>query len=216
MEENLAPKREQKRMSEIDSMEERTPLLTKKDLQDLKANSFNFFKFYGEILSEKPEAESYPSYFLPALISLAVFFICSLFIGYGMVHPILAQRQASLIILQAMGYSFLLSVMYLVFFMLGLKLSTILFKVTGSLPDLTVATAIFHLAWVGGIFLSWLFPYDAWIALILSAVHATSLVALYNALPKTLLLKGISRFLTILITFTSSIVGIAIVFRILL
>lgn len=182
--------------------EKQAPLLTKEDFMNFGKNTRNYIKFFWETLSEKPEAESYPLYFLPAMVVLFFFYIFSFVASYS--------------ILKSAIHSFLVATISLSFLMAGLKISIFAFRSSGSFQEIFITLSFFCLPLVVGLFFAWLLSYGTWVAgyLVLYASHLVSVVSIYCVLPKTLLMQGLSRFLCILITLGCPVLGIAFLLRI--
>ncbi len=197
---------------EISDLSEPPSLFSKKEWQTLGNNCVLFFKFIGEVLAEKPEAESYPIYFLPSLVMIVLF---SLILGGCIFQSTLATNVN-------WGIQLLLSITFAPAFLVGLigglKISTLFFKGTDNYKDLLIASAIFCTPLSAGFFLYWLLSYATILfALpILFFAHSTSIISLYIALPKILLLKGFSRFATILIAIGFGVFSTLILLRIIL
>ncbi|NUM34277.1 MAG: hypothetical protein HUU50_07025 [Candidatus Brocadiae bacterium] len=197
--------------NEINNYEEKQqPILNKEDLQNFVQNSKLYAKFFGEVLSEKPESESYPLYFLPALAIVFVFYIFSFAVSYSIL-----QTQYATFWLRGLA-SLLIATAALSSLILGLKLSILMLKGAGSFQEIFITLSFFCFPMTIGFFLGWLFSYGTWIAgyLVIYLAHSISVVSIYCVLPKTLLLSGIARLLSLAITLASPILAISLVLRI--
>ena len=197
--------------NEINNYEEKQPpIFNRQDLQNFIRNSKHYIKFFGEVLSEKPESESYPLYFLPALAVISLFYIFASVVFYSIL-------QSTSFSVWRQGFTaFLLATISLSFLILGLKLSILLLKGTGNFQEILITLSFFCFPMVVGFFLAWLFSYGTWVVgyLVLYLAHVASVASMYCVLPKTLLLQGISRFLSLAITLASPVLGIFLILRI--
>ena len=206
---------------EVADLEEKTKLFTKQDIKDFKKNVRWFLRFYIDVLEEKPEAESYPAFFLPS-ITMIITFLSILTILF---QKILCQYkfyfcdEATLsATAQTWIMGFGLVIAGMIGFYIGLKTSASIFKGTDNFQEITIVGGVFSFPLVLGFFFGWLFSYGTYIVgiFILFIAHAMSVVAMYASLPKIMLLKGISRFLTILISIGCAVLAIGIFFRLLI
>lgn len=208
--------------STIQKLSATTSAFNRKNLMQLGSNLLGFFRFYGEVLTESVEAESYPIYFLPSLViilclgamlGVGTFNIVSIIpVGVSEAGPVQLSLITRLLLAIAVPFALLFG------FALGLKISALIFKSSSSLQDLVIAMGIFSAPLFLGVFFYWLFMKIAAIVAIflIFAAHSTALLALYAALPKVLLMKGLSRFLTILTALASAIFIVGILLRIVL
>ncbi len=201
--------------NEIEDLEEHSMFsISKDDLSNFGRNFWQFLKFYKEVLCEDPVAESDPAYFLPSLAILAAFVIGSAVCFFN-VFSILPGHLSGTFFYKGL-MSFLLSFIFCLGIVGGLKISTILFHSTVLIQDIAIAAAIFTLPAMIGLFFFWLFSYASLILsfFLLFIGHSTAIVGIYAAMPKVLLLKGGPRFFAILFSLGTAVFSVGILLRI--
>ena len=187
------------------------PFFSRKTLLDIKVNFPDFCRYYLELVMEKPEAESYPIYFLPSLAVIMGFFI-TVVAGFYKILPLFGSGFFR----NKIGPLFLGGGI-IGGFWLGLKTATLFYKGNTKNQDISIITGIFFLPLIPGLWLAWFFSYGTWIAgiLIYFIAHTASVTITYIAIPNILLLKGIPRFAALTCAIISSVFGISLILRIL-
>lgn len=199
--------------STIQKLSAKTSAFNRKNLAQFGSNFIGFFRFYGEVLTENLEAECYPIYFLPSLVivlsfglmlSFATFSICGAFEIQHFFSKMILTICAPIAVLSGFG--------------IGMKISALIFKAEGNFQDFIIALGIFSTPLLLGAFLFWMLEKIALPVgiFLLFATHSTAVLSLYSALPKILLMKGLSRFLTILISLGMSIFSVSLLLRMVL
>jgi hypothetical protein len=198
---------------EIVQLEEKSVLVSKSDLKDYKKNMLWFLRFVLDVLQEKPEAESYAAFFLPALSMVFLLFVTLTVLFYRIFQTTGVQLFSSS--LRVLAIALLCSSAGICGFFSGLRISGVFFKGSYSLQEISIVAGVFALPLICGFFLSWLFSYGTFVAgiLILFLAHSTAIIAMYAVLPKTMLLKGLARFLTMIIALGAAILGMGIILR---
>lgn len=195
-------------------MESKTPFIRKEDIKNFKKNALWFLTFYGETISEKTESESYPAFFLPSLVCLSLFFIC-LWIYLQKISDFLIARNMSGVSFKGLFCGFVLAIAALAFYLGSLIISAIFFKGNKNHEEAVITGAIFSIPLVVGMFIAWLLTSGAISIMVILIAFTAGVTGMYSVLPKTMLLKGKSRYITVIASTGVLFIGTGIVFRLL-